>query len=87
MKIERHYEYVENYLVNRRDEWVKIYEVYAYGVNDLNIWYFSSLVDAKSYASIRKNIGLVDDTYIKELHCYIDKVGIIWVRYIHTIDD
>jgi hypothetical protein len=91
MEIKRHYECVDDYLANRRDEWVDIYEIYAYGENKcgegtLDIWYYSSVEDAKGYFKIRKAIGLGDDTYIKQLNCYVDGAGIVWVRYTHTLD-
>lgn len=87
MKIERHYECVEDYLANRRDERVTIYEVYMYGEDNLDLWYFSSLEPAKRSLSNLKKVGLCEDSYIKELQCYVDKVGIVWIEYIHTIND
>lgn len=87
MKIERHYECVEEYLASVRDEYIKLYQVYMYGENDIDIWYLPSLEVAKRAVSNLKTVGLGDDAYIKELQCYVDGAGIVWLRVTHIIDD
>jgi len=88
MKIERHYECVDDYLANHRNEWVTIYEVCMYGEGAVDLWYFSSLdVAERSVSNIKKASWLDLDGYIKELQCYVDGAGIVWVRYTHTLDE
>jgi hypothetical protein len=89
MRTERHYdtEYL-SYLANARDEWVKLYKVYSYERDDVrHQWFFSSLKSAKKIIpELKKTRGMID-IYIKELQCYVDDVGLIWVEHVHYITD
>jgi hypothetical protein len=89
MRTERHYdlEYL-SYLKNARDESVKLYKVYSYEEDYVrHQWFFSSLKSAKNFVLELKKASDMTDIYIKELQCYVDDVGLIWVEHVHYITD
>jgi len=89
MRTERHYdlEYL-SYLKNARDEWVKLYKVFSFEEDDVrHQWFFSSLKSAKRFIPEFKKTNDVTDIYIEELQCYVDDVGLIWVKNVHYMTD
>ena len=88
MKTEKHYDSeCLFYLKNARDEWVDVYEVYGYEEEDgvRHKWFLPSVKVAKEFVSDYKTKNALVDFYIRELQCYVDDVGLIWVKYVNYI--